>query len=539
MTRCSHPDCRATDQGKVKQKLTKNTAENVRGEELEGKTPTNTMLFGTPSKLFDGHEVENAFQSFLDTGYARRCWFAWGEHKREEGVDPDPKAMYYARIQPQNQTTINKWSGHFALLADPARYGWEMEVPDDVAIELLTYKLICEARADTLPSHDEVRKAELAHRYFKVLKLAGAFAFVDESSEVTMDHLHQAIKLAQESGVAFERMLSREKPYVKLARYIAESRSGLTHADLHEALPFYKESPAARNAMMNLAMSWGYNKHIVIRKSFAEGGIELFTGETLKKTDLTKIRFSWSDHMAYNYNADEGPFDQIPMLTQAPDLHWSNHQFDNGHRSEENVMPGFNMVVIDVDGGVPLTTVHELMKDYVFMTYTTKRHTAQENRFRLLLPINYTLELDKEDYRQFMDSIMDWLPFATDEGANQRSKKWLSHEAGTCHVNMDGQLLDCLSFIPRSQRNDTYQQKMEGLQNLDNLERWFAQRMESGNRNNQLLKYAMTLVDAGLSYTEVEESLLSFSARLPNGLSADELRGTILVTVAKKIHGQP
>src|SRR5690606_26758028 len=42
------------DQGLVKQKLTKNTADNVRNEEIVGKTPTNMMLIGTPSRLLDG-----------------------------------------------------------------------------------------------------------------------------------------------------------------------------------------------------------------------------------------------------------------------------------------------------------------------------------------------------------------------------------------------------------------------------------------------------------------------------------------------------
>ena len=39
------------DQGMINQKLTKNTAENQRAEELTGKTPANMLLFGTPSKL--------------------------------------------------------------------------------------------------------------------------------------------------------------------------------------------------------------------------------------------------------------------------------------------------------------------------------------------------------------------------------------------------------------------------------------------------------------------------------------------------------
>ncbi|PIZ55360.1 DUF3987 domain-containing protein, partial [Candidatus Uhrbacteria bacterium CG_4_10_14_0_2_um_filter_41_7] len=57
------------DVGKIKQKLTKNTKDNVRSEEIEGGTPTNLLLFGTPSKLLNGGKTEEEFYSFLETGY--------------------------------------------------------------------------------------------------------------------------------------------------------------------------------------------------------------------------------------------------------------------------------------------------------------------------------------------------------------------------------------------------------------------------------------------------------------------------------------
>jgi hypothetical protein len=59
----------------VKPKLTKNTNENIRIEDIDGKTPTNMLLFGTPSMVFDGGQVESLFQKMLETGYARRCLF--------------------------------------------------------------------------------------------------------------------------------------------------------------------------------------------------------------------------------------------------------------------------------------------------------------------------------------------------------------------------------------------------------------------------------------------------------------------------------
>jgi len=60
------------DKGLIKQKLTKNTKENKRYEEIWGKTPTNLMLFGTPVKLLDGSKVEEDFKEMLEIGYARR-----------------------------------------------------------------------------------------------------------------------------------------------------------------------------------------------------------------------------------------------------------------------------------------------------------------------------------------------------------------------------------------------------------------------------------------------------------------------------------
>jgi hypothetical protein len=522
------------DQGMTKQKLTKNTAENTRSEEIEGKTPTNALLFGTPSKLLDGAQTEDAFYSFLETGYARRCIFAWGDGTKRASETLTPAEIYARLTQPQNGTNINQLASHFALLADPVKFAWEMTVEDDVGIELLTYKIQCEKLADDFAEHEDIRKAEMSHRYFKAMKLAGALAFADESSEITMDHLYAAIKLVEESGRAFERLMTREKTYVKLAKYIASVDAELTHADLHEALPFYKASNSARNEMMTMATAWGYKQHIIIKKRF-EDGIEFFSGETLKETNLDEMTVSYSDHFAFNYVSEPAPWDKLHMLTQAPGMHWTNHRFNQGHRSEEQALPGFNMVVVDVDGGAPLQTVHELMKDYTFMTYTTKRHTDQENRFRLILPINYNLELDHDDYKAFMNSFLEWLPFQSDESANQRAKKWESFAGGAYHYN-DGELLDALKFIPKTSKNELHQQSMKQLESLDNLERWFAQRIASGNRNNQMIKYALALMDSGMDFLNIEQQVFTLNGRLSNPLSEDELRNTILVTVARKIH---
>lgn len=520
------------DQGLIKQKLTKNTKESKRSEDLQGKSPANIMMFGTPSKLLDSGKTEELFFSLLDTGYARRSLFGWGDRVSSDG-NLSAKEIFERLTETSNDAVIQKWRDHFYDLADPAYYGWTMQVPDSVSIQLIAYKQNCERLAGMMADHEEIRKAEMSHRHSKALKLAGALAFIDNSTEVEMEHLLASIKLVEESGIAFDRILNRERNFVKLAKYIAQSKAAVTHAELHEQLPFYGTSQSARNDMMQLAIAHGYKNNIIIKKYY-EDGIELFTGDTLEETNLDAILVSYSNHFAYHYNGESAPFDKLHLMTQADGIHWCNHHFNNQHRAEENVIPGFNMIVLDVDGGTPLYAARELLKDYTHLIYTTKRHTEEENRFRVILPINYQLEMDQTDYREFMDNIMSWLPFPTDESANQRAKKWMSHSGGKYYYNMDGSVLDILPFIPKTSRNEQFKKENHKLDSLDNLERWFAQRISSGNRNNQLLKYALFLVDAGWALVDVSRQVHAFNKKLAEPISEDEIDNTILVTAVRR-----
>lgn len=533
------------DQGLVKQKLTKNTGESQRNEELDGKTPTNALLFGTPSKLLDGGQTEDQFYDFLETGYARRCIFGWGQEAEKAFLTQTPAEIYANLIQPGNTAVVNKWSNHFHKLADPANYGWKMTVEDDVAIQLLTYKIECEKAAQELREHEEIQKAELSHRYFKALKLAGALAFVDEAIEIEMDHLMSAIRVVEESGAAFHKILTREKAYVKLAKYLADVGTDQTHADLNEALPFYKSGLAARNEIMTMATGWGYTHNILIKKSFRDN-IEFFRGEALKETNLDEMVISYGSHWAYNYNCERVPFADLPMLTQAEGMHWANHHFKNDHRAEENAFAGFNMVVLDVDGTFPLNTAKELLKEYKYLIYTTKSHNLllghdeDENpvigpdRYRIILPTNYELELDTEDYKEFINNLLTWLPFESDESTNQRAKKWETYHGGEFHQNLEGELLDILPFIPKTGRNADYQKGFQALESLDNLERWFAGKIATGNRNNNMIKYALALVDGGMNLMEVEKQVHGFNKKLQNPLTENEIDSTIMVSVAKR-----
>ena len=519
------------DMGLIKQKLIKNTSENVRNEEIVGRTPTNMMLFGTPAKLLNGGKTEEELYSMLETGYARRCFFGYSRASNKT-QDLTPEQVYTMLTNQESDKFLEEFSAKLENLADIINVNRRLQMSKETSLLLIEYRLKCEREAELYPEHEEIKKAEISHRYFKALKLAGAYAFIDDSPELTQDHLYQAIKLAEESGSAFNRLLTRDRAYVKLAKYIATVKRDITQADLVEDLPFYRGAQGQKAEMLSLAIAYGYKNNIIIKKSFSDG-IEFLRGETLKESSLDKCVISYSNDIAQGYLNEHAPFDKLHVLTQMNGMHWVAHHLTGGHRNEENCIAGFNLVVFDVDGGVNISTVKMLLKNYKFLIYTTKRHTDEEHRFRIIMPINYELELDAKDYKEFMSNLYEWLPFEVDTATNQRARKWLSHQ-GHFEYN-EGEILDALPFIPKTSKNEERKELMNSQQSMDNLERWVINNIGDGNRNNMLLRYAMILLDGGFDFEGVRTKVIALNEKIADKLEEAEIMSTIMTTVMKTI----
>lgn len=526
------------DKGLVKDKLTKNTDTNTRFHEMHGMTPANLLLFGTPSKLLDGSRNEKMFYELLEMGYARRCFFAYSK-KDSKLTDLTAEQLYDMMANPAAEQEIETISLHLAKLAEVALVGSTIEVPKDVGIKLLEYRRHCEIEASKLPEHEELLKAEMSHRYFKAIKLAGVYAAIEGSFEVNETNLNQAIRFTEDSGVALKALMKREKPYEKLARYIADYDGELTQADLVDALPYYRGAQSSRNEMLNLACAWGYGNNILIKKQFREG-IEFYSGEGLEETDVTKLIVSYSKDWADGYRNDFGNWKSagIRNLVLQPDYNWCSHHTAAGHRSETDMVAGFNILVLDVDEDISIKYVQSLLSDYEYLIHTTKSHQIEKNgkicdRFRILLPMSHTLKLSADDYKAFMANVQEWLPFLTDTATFQRSRKWATN-ANAQVITNSGKLLDVLPFIPKTTKEQNYKADRKPLENLSNVERWFAARMVQGNRNNELFKYGALLLDSGMSLDNVERQIIDFNSRLSDPLSEQELAHTVFKSLANK-----
>lgn len=522
------------DLGYLREKLVKSSTENMRFERIEGHTPANLLAFGTPTKLLDAANNEKALFELLDMGYARRCYFGYAE-KPDKNVLPSIDEALALMSNNNSDSFLEDLNDQLSLLADLSNLNKHITLTPEALRTIVGYKLDCEAASMEISELESIKKAELEHRHFKSLKLAGAYAFVDGSNTVEVEHVEAAIKLAEDSGEAFARLMTPQRPYEKLARYLAQCKREVTLADLDEDLPSFKGTKAERDNQIMMATAWGYTNNIIIKKSFMNT-IMFLSAESIQETNLDKMIVSYTnEHMGVkDYHNEIVPFDKLPTLFKASGYHWISHHVEHNYRKEENGIKGFNLLVLDVDGTCSLSTAKLLLKNYKAIYYTTKSHTNETNRFRIVLPTNYVLKMDSKEYKEFYQNVIKDLPFQVDEQCAHRTKKWLSYGQTQIEIT-EGELFNVLPYIPKTSQNEERLAKLESQEDLDNLERWVMNNSGEGNRNNMLLRFAMILVDAGFNFENIKEKVISLNNKLDDSLSEMELASTILHTVASKL----
>jgi len=206
-----------------------------------------------------------------------------------------------------------------------------------------------------------------------------------------------------------------------------------------------------------------------------------------------------------------------------------------GYRDSNHVIPGFNLAIVDVDGEISISSANWLLEGYKYLIYTTKRHTDDVNRFRIVFPMSHKLYLNKEDYKEFMENFYEWLPFKVDEQTSDYARKWMTNPGiNTYH---EGELIDATLFIPKTKKLEERKQTIHGQNDLKNVERWFLNKAEPGNRNNHLIRYGLMLVDSGLSSEDIQNRITSFNSKLGTSkLSELEILSTVMKTLSKKLH---
>jgi len=512
----------AFDAGKAKQKLIK-----VDSNSDVSKVPANLFMFGTPSRLLNGSKLERIFIDFLVNGYARRMFFGY--------IDDDSAPVTMSaeeRLASLRDVTVtadlDNMSSYLASFASEHQVGKILFIHDDVAIKLLEYEDYCLSRSMDMKKYQEIQKAEMKHRYWKAIKLAGILSFISKEDGITMNDLNDAIAIAEESGKAFASIINRPPSHVRLLEFLIDQDKKVTHAELVEKLDFYNSAnKTMKEEMITLATAYAYSNNAVIKRLMVEG-IEFISAKELEPSDGSKCILSVSTDIVEGYEPKIGEFNNLKLVLSAQ-VEYCSHHFKDGYRDDKHALPKFNLVILDIDDGTSLQMAMAMMSDYKYVIGTTKRHQTEGygDRFRMILMLDRTIELDTEEHSKFMSNLYEWLPFKVDTAAKDIARKWSGNPKAMIFEN-EGKAITSIDFIPDTSKEQAMRERIVDLSNLDSLERWFALNASTGDRNHKTLRYALMLLDGGLDIETIEDKVLAMNSRLAEPLPEREIYQTVM-----------
>jgi hypothetical protein len=243
-------------------------------------------------------------------------------------------------------------------------------------------------------------------------------------------------------------------------------------------------------------------------------GIITWKLEKLSSTSLEGIVISSNDNLSQaapaGFQKNEGKFENIHKIVNGP-YRYSAGTFLNGYITDENYLREQNLFIIDVDDGLSIEDAKGLFHDYTYLISTTKSHQIEKHgvicdRFRLILPTISKFHLEPKVYTEMYMNVLHAIGVAEADSKCRNSSRWYyGNPDGEHWYNSGSMMLDIRPFIPNSSENlktAISVQKYEDAVNDGNVDlrisgalRWLVSNTTSGNRNDNMFRFAVMLKD--------------------------------------------
>jgi len=269
------------------------------------------------------------------------------------------------------------------------------------------------------------------------------------------------------------------------------------------------------------------------------------------------INFSYSNHLSEGFIGYT-----VQTLEEFGDvlkteMNYSPFIYDKNYRLEINsILEECNTIMLDFDDGLTIAEARELFKDYTHIIATTKSHQKEKNnhvcdRFRLILPLEKTLNTTIDEYKEAMAFII--LKYGNDKACKDVARFYYGFKDSEVIINKTKHFFDYdvvqkqakLYFKIQKDKEKkahaitpvykpTYNTdipKIDYLRSILYTDKLlevlkFHDRFGAGGRNTYLFSCAKYLQDEGLSNEEVRSAIL-WCNNQGDGLKEKEIEQTI------------
>jgi len=497
----------------------------------------NMLLFGSSVGLKSNQETYSMFNNAMSSGIYRRAFIYYLEPRtqtlRQKKDVVDESIIEYAvgNLKAFMSKSVNRLKGE-----DVCIYFDNEETY--LYLDVIYEKLLDFSNKNI---NDERFSSEMGSLQ-KIVKLSALHAIL-HNRNITKEDIDYAYDFNIRCRATVSSLFNTEPPHKRIYKILKTSNQALSKSEVLERDIFQRST---FNEDIDLVSEYCYRKNEVLN----------IVGSKVKKYIITKLPENKLNEIIVSVCAENHgarSFDFIPIeipffdsensleklvVTEKKDSFTLCHfnkkgkaQF--GYRSIETAKPNQNCIAFDFDGGSRIEDTIELMKQFTYIIYTTKSHTEENHRYRLLLPTKTNFYVDNEQHKGLLKNIGDLLGLPTfDVSTRNIDRLWFTNPNAKVYTNK-ASLLDIECCIPETEIAEKQLVKADA-ENIDDITadkriygmiKYTIANAYKGNRNNALFRLYAFVKD--LKPDEAGEITYRVNAMINDPLTEREIQKII------------
>jgi hypothetical protein len=493
--------------------------------------PVNMLIYGSPYRFKEDAKIEDKVKEMMASGLARRSFVVMGE--RIEGEDKE-QTREERLAKRSKKKDVNSEKNRLSVYVDDIRQNCPstVTVDDDAFIAYDKYSDDCRRNSRNDKTLPEAIKVEVENRAWKALRLAGIYAVFDGTKVVCEKNMLDAIEWTESRDHDVKELLRRRTNEERIFDYLERHDEFVTRQQIKtEAIGTI--SKVEFEYSMEIIHEYAERRDAVIIEKI-EGVKNFYMIEQAQKIDSSEIRMSISNDLAKGFVTKTGSWDKFDEILKSG-FNYSAGSFKDNHRTKDNYMGEQDVVILDIDDGIPIEAAKTFFGEWDCWIATTKSHQKEKNglicdRFRVVLLPNIKIKMDADTYSEFMANIMDGLGGFADPSCKDASRFYYGFKESEVWKSDSTKPFDIRDYIPETKRQREVFAESGKITDATKLEKFFIKEANIRNRNDHLYRYANMMRESGENW---ESKVIEINEKLNEPLPMKELESSIIASISR------
>lgn len=412
------------DEGKKEVKIIKD--KEKQSKEIKN-LPVTALFISSPDQILYDEGVKKKFKIEFSSKLARRSFFNYNRNENIISTYADINSFLKNELARENKAIKiqNQLQEDIYNISIENLDSLNIDIPVDEEVRelFLLYQRYNREVAESLDPVYPLSKLVRTHLQWKALKLSGAIAFFNKNKSISKEDYVLAInftELLDTDMIQFENELNKEA-YELFVGLIHESldHEGKCFIPLHtlKKLGYLSGTLRIDNKLKELtSLASSYDETGIYK--IVDKGIEyqkIITteeiGVSFVKCEGSKEERAWKASEGFTYAKTN--FAELRKMLEK-DFAYSPFEFQDGIRSNDNIISGCKWIALDIDNSLFTDTeTHELLKEINHHIVKTS-NKANLYKFRLLLELDAFVDVETKCWRKFIESIASYLSINVD-----------------------------------------------------------------------------------------------------------------------------